>query len=74
MRGVMRAGVNATRFGVIVAEITGGCLQTSASNFPSGMIGIIEFDREWMQVDISVGAVIRTETAPNAPILDDDFE
>ena len=38
------------------------------------MRGIVEFDRERMQVDIPVGAVVRAEAAADAPVLDDDFE
>jgi len=36
--------------------------------------GIVEFDGEWVQVDVAIRTVVGAEAAANAPILDDDFE
>ncbi len=74
MRRVVRACVHATWFGMVVAQVARRCFRARRRNLASGMRGIVEFDRERMQVDISVGAVVGAEAAADAPVLDDDFE
>ena len=74
MGRIVRAGVYATWFGMVVTQIARRCFRTRTRDLAARMRGIVEFDRERVQVDISVGTVVGAEAAANTPILDDDFE
>jgi hypothetical protein len=74
MRRIVRTCVDATGFGMIVAEVARRGLDSGAGNFPSGMRGIVEFDWKGVQIYVAVRAVVGAETASDAPIFDDDFE
>ena len=60
MRSVVRTGVNATGFGVVVTEIARRGLHAHTGDFPARMSRVVEFDRKRMQIDVPVWAVIRT--------------
>ena len=74
MCGIVRTGVDAAGFGMIVAEVAGRSLDAGAGDCPARVYGIVEFDWEWMQIYVAVRAVVGAETASDAPIFDDDFE
>lgn len=74
MRGIVRTGVYAAGFGMIVAEVAGRSLDPGAGNFPARVLGIVEFDWEWVQVDVAVGTIVGAQAASDAPIFDDHFE
>ncbi len=74
MRGVVRAGVNATRFFQVRAEVAGSCFLLDDGFFASGARGIVNHHFERMQIDVAVRTILRAKAAPDAPILDDDFE
>ena len=74
VRGVVRASINTTWLGVVMAQIAGCRLQTGARDFPPRMRRIVQFDRERVKVDIAVGAIVRAQSTTNAPVFDDDFE
>jgi hypothetical protein len=57
-----------------MAEITGSSLYSHAGDFSARMCWIVNLDRKGMQIDVSVRAVVRTQTASNAPILDNHFQ
>ena len=48
VRRIVRAGIDATRLGVVVAQITGRGFYAHASDLVSGMYGVVEFRREGM--------------------------
>jgi hypothetical protein len=74
MRRVVRAGINATRLGVIGAEIARRGFLADHGALAAGMIGIVGLHRERMQIDVSVRAILRAKAAADAPILDDHFK
>ena len=74
MRRIMRTCVDTTGFGMIVAEVAGRSLDAGACDFPARVGGIVEFDGEWVEIDVAVRTVIGAEAAADAPIFDDDFE
>src|SRR5260221_14446346 len=74
MRGVVRACVDATWFFQVSAEIAGGRFLLNDGFFAAGVLGIVGQDFKWMEIDVAVGAIARTEAAADAPVLDDHFE
>ena len=49
MCGIVRTGVDAAGFGMIVAEVAGRSLDAGAGDFPARVCGIVEFDWEWVR-------------------------
>jgi len=74
MRRVMRAGINTAGFRVVMTKIAGRGLHTHAGDPPPRMCRVVKLYRKWMQVDVAIGAVVGAQAAPDAPVLDDDFE
>ena len=74
MRGIVRTGVHAAGLGMVVAQVAGRSLHPGAGDFPARVRGIVEFDWEWMQVDVAVGTIVGAQAAADAPVFDDDFE
>ncbi len=74
MSGIVRAGVDAARFGLFLAQIARGRLFLDHCLVVSGMFMIVGLRRKGMDVDISIRAIFRAQAAADAPILDDDFE
>jgi len=72
--GVVRAGIDATRLGMVVAQITGSSFDTDSGHFVSGMAGVIKFGGKGMKIDISVRTISGAEAAAYAPVFDDDLE
>ena len=73
MRRIVRTSVHTARFFVVMAKIARSCFLPRTGNPASRMLGIIQLNREGMQVDVSVGAIVRAQPATNAPVFDDDF-
>src|SRR5579863_1668305 len=74
MGGVMRAGIHATRLGLIEAEIARCGFYLYAGNPPSRIREIVHFDGERMHIDVSVRTIVGTLTTANTPVLDNHFE
>jgi hypothetical protein len=72
--GVVRAGVDATGFFQMCAEVAGGCFLLHCGFLAAGVIGIFGHYFEWMEIDIAVGAIPGAEAATDAPIFDNDFQ
>src|SRR4029077_10369538 len=43
-------------------------------DLPPRMRRVVELDRDGMQVDVAIGAIVCAQPAPDAPVFDDDFE
>ena len=74
MSGIVRTGVNATRFGVVVAQVAGCGFYAYASDFLSRVCGIIKLCGKRMKVDVSVGTIVRAQAATDTPVFDDDLK
>ena len=74
MRGVVRTGIDATRFGVIVAKIARSRFHLHGGHFASGVRRIIQLYRERVHVDVPVRTVAGAQSTANTPVFDNDFE
>src|SRR5260370_2878774 len=72
--GVVGAGINTTGLFQVRAQIARSRFLLDDSFFEPGSFRIVDHHFERMQMDIAVGAILRAKAAPDAPILDDDFE
>jgi hypothetical protein len=70
----MRTGIDAARFFLIETQIAGGRFSSHLRNLSSRIQKIFHLHIERMHVDIAVGTVIRTESAADAPVFNDDFK
>jgi hypothetical protein len=59
---------------MIVTEITRSSLYPHAGDFSARLRWIVHLDGERMQIYVSVRAVIRTQAASDAPILNNHFQ
>lgn len=74
MRGVVGAGVNTTGLRQIGTQIARGGFLFYYCSGAAGVIGIFVHHLKGMQIDVSVWAIARAETAADAPIFNDDFQ
>ena len=74
MRRIVRAGVHAAWLGVIGAEIAGSRFLLGHHGSFARRVGIIDVHFERVQRDVAIGAVLRAQSAADAPVFDDDFE
>src|SRR5713226_3418432 len=74
MRGIVRTGVNATRFFQVRAEIARSSFLLDRHFFSAGPLRIGNHHFKWMQIDVAVRTILCAEAAADAPIFDDDFE
>ena len=74
MSRIVRAGINTAGFRVVMTKIAGRGLHAHAGHLSSRMRRVVEVYRKWMQVDVAIGAAVGAQAAPDAPVLDDDFE
>src|SRR5713226_8433868 len=74
MRGVVRASIDATGLFQVRAQIARSRFLLDDSFFAAGSLRIVDHHFERVQIDIAVGAILSAKAAPDAPILDDDFE
>ena len=74
MSCVMRAGIDAAGFGVVMTQVTRCSFYVHAGDLPARMSGIVQFDGKRVKIDIAIRAVVGAQAAANTPVLDDDFE
>src|ERR1700686_2798525 len=74
VRGVVRTGVNATRFFQVRAEIARSSFLLDRRLLAASSLRIVNHHFEGVQIDVAVRTILRAEAAADAPILDDDFE
>src|SRR5215467_4232721 len=74
MRCIVGAGVDATWFFQVRAEIAGSGFLLDDRFLAAGIFGIVGKNFKRMQIDVAIRAVARAEAAADAPILDDDLE
>jgi hypothetical protein len=72
--GVVRAGVNATWFFQVRAQIARGRFLLDDSFLAAGVLWIVREHFEWMEIDVAIRAIARAQAAADAPVLDDHFE
>src|SRR5580700_4752213 len=72
MRRVMRAGVYATRFSVVGAQIAGRSL--IPDNFSPAAGPIALGNAEWVKSDVAVRAIAGAQAATNTPVFDDHLK
>ena len=64
VRGIVRAGIDAARLGMIVAKVAGGRLLLHRAILRPGCAGSSSSNRERMHVDVAVGAVLAHRPQP----------
>ena len=71
---IMRAGIDATGFLMVVTQIARSCFYARAGDLAAWHYGVIEFHWERMQIDVAIRAVAGAEAAADAPVFNDDLQ
>ena len=74
MGRVMRTGIDATGFRMVVAKVARSRLQLDGCNLPSRTGGISDFHRERLHINVAVGTIIGALTTANAPVFDNHLQ
>ncbi len=74
VRGVVGAGINTTGLFQVRAQIARSRFLLDDRFFAARPLRIVDHHFERVQIDVAVGTILRAKAAPDAPILDDDFE
>ena len=74
MRRIVRTGINATGFLMVMTQIARSCFYTRAGDLAAWHYGVIEFHWERMQVDIAVRTIAGAKAATDTPVFNDDLQ
>ena len=71
---IMRAGIDATGFLMVVTQIARSCFYARAGDLASWHYRVVEFHRKRVQIDVAIRAIARAEAAADAPVFDNNFQ
>ena len=74
VRSVVGTGIHTAWFSLVAAKIAGRRLFLGRGLVVRRFSWDFFARGEFVKIDVAVGAILRTQSATNAPVLDDDLE